>query len=87
MTGEIDLNGKVHKIGGLEYKLDGAKKAGVKLVLIPHDNLQDFNILLDKLSSEDKKILLHDFEVKTVSNIHDVIQYSLIQNDIKFNNI
>ena len=87
MTGEIDLNGKVHKIGGLEYKLDGAKKAGVKLVLIPDDNLQDFDILLDKLSSEDKNILLHDFEVKTVSNIHDVIQYSLIQNDIKFNNI
>ena len=87
MTGEIDLNGKVHKIGGLEYKLDGAKKAGVKLVLIPDDNLQDFDILLDKLSSEDKNILLHDFEVKTVSNIHDVIQYSLIQNNIKFNNI
>jgi endopeptidase La len=87
MTGEIDLNGKVHKIGGLEYKLDGAKKAGVTLVLIPDDNLQDLDILLNKLSNEDKQILLHDFEVKTVSNIHDVIQYSLIQNDIKFNNI
>ena len=33
MTGEIDLNGSVHPIGGLETKLDGAKKAGVKCTL------------------------------------------------------
>jgi endopeptidase La len=87
MTGEIDLNGKVHKIGGLEYKLDGAKKAGVKLVLIPLDNQQDFDILLDKLSTEDKNILLDDFQVKTVSTIYDVIKLSLIDNDIQFNTI
>ena len=32
MTGEIDLNGSVHAIGGLETKLDGAKKAGVNFL-------------------------------------------------------
>ena len=84
MTGEIDLNGKVHKIGGLEYKIDGAKKAGVKLVLIPHENIDDYNIMLDKLSTEDKNILLHDFEVKAVSTIYDVINMSLTDNDIQF---
>ena len=87
MTGEIDLNGKVHKIGGLEYKLDGAKKAGVKLVLIPQDNLQDYHIILDKLSHEDKTLLLDDFQVIAVSTIHDVIKLSLVQNDLKFNTI
>merc|ERR1711991_1118448 len=30
MTGEIDLKGNITKIGGLEYKINGAKKAGVK---------------------------------------------------------
>ena len=35
MTGEIDLNGFIHEIGGLEEKLEGAKRAGVKLVLCP----------------------------------------------------
>ena len=34
LTGEIDLNGSVHAIGGLDSKLDGAKKAGVKKVLV-----------------------------------------------------
>ena len=32
MTGEIELTGRITKIGGLNYKLTGAKKAGVKLV-------------------------------------------------------
>ena len=34
MTGEIDLNGNIKQIG-LVSKLNGAKKAGVKLALIP----------------------------------------------------
>jgi ATP-dependent Lon protease len=84
MTGEIDLNGKVHKIGGLEYKIDGAKKAGVKIVLIPQDNLDDYHIILDKLTQEDKDILLDDFQVIPVSTINDVIKYSLIDNNITF---
>ena len=34
ITGEIELTGKVTKIGGLQYKLPGAKRAGIKLVLV-----------------------------------------------------
>jgi len=41
MTGEIDVLGNVTKIGGLEYKLFGAKKAGVKKVFVPQENFQD----------------------------------------------
>ena len=85
MTGEIDLNGKVHKIGGLSYKIDGAKKAGVKLVLIPSDNYDDYLIMLDKLSIDDKATLLEDFQVTTVSTINDVIKLSLVDNNIAFN--
>merc|ERR1712138_70438 len=35
MTGEIDLNGSIHAIGGLDSKIEGAKRAGATLVLCP----------------------------------------------------
>ena len=41
MTGEIELTGKITKIGGLEYKINGAKKAGVTKILISIENLED----------------------------------------------
>ena len=41
MTGEIDLNSNVTKIGGLEYKLVGAKQAGITTVLVPKENATD----------------------------------------------
>ena len=50
MTGEIDLLGNVKAIGGLDAKINGAIKAGVKLVIFPKENEQDFEkILKDKL--------------------------------------
>ena len=41
MTGEISLRGNVLAIGGLKEKTMAAYNAGVKTVLIPHDNLRD----------------------------------------------
>lgn len=41
MTGEIESFNSVMEIGGLEQKLIGAKKAGVKLVLCPKENIED----------------------------------------------
>jgi endopeptidase La len=41
MTGEIELGGNITEIGGLEHKLTGAKKAGVKLVFCPKENMHD----------------------------------------------
>ena len=41
MTGEINVGGNVSAIGGLEYKLSGAKVAGVKLVFVCEENLDD----------------------------------------------
>jgi len=40
-TGEIEINGNITQIGGLECKLNGAKKAGVKLVFCPKENIDD----------------------------------------------
>ncbi len=68
MTGEIDLTGKISKIGGLEYKLQGAKKAGVKKVYIPFENLKDLNDIKEKY----KNLIDNDFIVTTVNHISDI---------------
>ena len=68
ITGEIDLNGDIYAIGGLESKLEGAKQAGIRKVLIPSSNKEH----LDKLTYT---IETDQFEVILVKNIQDVIQY------------
>ena len=70
ITGEIDLDGNVTAIGGLDAKLSGAKKAGIKLVLVPKDNERDIEILKDKLPH------LFDscFELKFVNKIDNVLK-------------
>lgn len=76
MTGEIDLNGNIKKIGGLISKLSGAKKAGVKTVLIPFENFDDLELIRKKdLSNED-----NNFNIITVNTIYDIIKYSFTKN-------
>jgi ATP-dependent Lon protease len=43
MTGEVSLRGNVLAIGGLKEKTMAAYTAGVKTVLIPHDNLRNLD--------------------------------------------
>ena len=54
MTGEVTLRGRVLAIGGLKEKTMAAYLAGVKRVIIPHDNLRD----MDELDSEAKENLI-----------------------------
>lgn len=77
MTGEIELTGKITKIGGLQYKLTGAKRAGVELVLIPKENEDDLNLI----KKEYKDIFESNFKVITVDNIKQVLEYVLINYD------
>jgi endopeptidase La len=73
MTGEIDLCKNVKMIGGLHAKLTGAKTAGIKLALIPKENLDDLNILRhDNISPEDDK-----FKVELIETFEDVIKFCL----------
>ena len=81
LTGEIDLNGSIHEIGGLEHKIEGGKNAGVKLVLYPEQNEKDIEQIKEK-----KYILDDTIKIKSVKNIWEVLDLCLVENDIKFNN-
>ena len=74
MTGEIDLMGSITKIGGLEFKLQGAKKAGVKLVFISEENKED----IDKIKKKYKNLFNDNFKVKIVKYIDDLINDILL---------
>ncbi|SHI42146.1 ATP-dependent protease LonB [Lutispora thermophila] len=57
MTGEISIRGKVMPVGGIVAKVEAAKAAGGKKVIIPKDNYQDIlnNIGIEIIPVEDIK--------------------------------
>ena len=69
LTGEIDLWKNIKEIGGVYGKLTGAKKAGVKTVLIPRENLRDLEILREEGSSPEDE----NFKVISVDTIYDIM--------------
>jgi ATP-dependent Lon protease len=71
ITGEIDLTGKVTKIGGLFYKLPGAKRGGIKTVLVSNENSQD----IKTIKEEYPELFDEDFKIILVKDLKDVFQY------------
>jgi len=74
LTGEIELTGRITKIGGLNFKLIGAKKAGVKLVFIPKDNEND----LEEIKQKYHKLIDDTFQVKIFEYIDEIIDIILV---------
>jgi ATP-dependent Lon protease len=66
ITGEIELTGKVTKIGGLISKLQGAKLAGIKRVLISDENVDDVEEIKTKYSE-----IVDNMEIIMVKKIVD----------------
>jgi ATP-dependent Lon protease len=48
MTGEISLNGNITAIGGLDLKIYGSIKAGIKTIIYPEENEKDYLKFLEK---------------------------------------
>ncbi|MEN9931275.1 MAG: endopeptidase La, partial [Pseudomonadota bacterium] len=51
MTGEITLRGEVLPIGGLKEKLLAAHRGGIKLALIPEENIKDLTDIPDNVKN------------------------------------
>jgi ATP-dependent Lon protease len=70
MTGEMTLSGVVLPIGGVKEKVLGAKRAGIKEVLLPADN--EPNAVAD-LTPE----ILGDMKIVYVRTLDDVLEHAL----------
>ena len=75
MTGEICLQGKVTAIGGLDLKILGGIRGGVKKFIYPKENHKDFMLFMEDL---DDKEIIKDIEFFEVENIHEVLNLILI---------
>ena len=73
MTGEIDLCKRVTAIGGVDAKLNGAKRAGATKALIPKENEED----LEKMRREGLSPEDDTFEVVLVEHIDEVLKHAL----------
>jgi ATP-dependent Lon protease len=70
MTGEMTLSGVVLPIGGVKEKVLGAKRAGIKEVLLPADN--EPNVVAD-LTPE----VLGDIKITYVRTLDEVLEHAL----------
>jgi ATP-dependent Lon protease len=74
ITGEINLQGQVIAIGGLENKLEGAKKAGVKFALYPKENQKD----IDKIKERNPTLIDNDLKICAIETFEDAIKFSIV---------
>jgi endopeptidase La len=66
ITGEIELTGKITKIGGLISKLQGAKLTGIKKVFVSDENNDDIEDIKEKYPE-----IIENIEIQSVSTIRD----------------
>ncbi|WP_346824802.1 endopeptidase La [Ralstonia solanacearum] len=71
MTGEITLRGEVLPIGGLKEKLLAAHRGGIKLVLIPEENVKDLADIPDNVKNS--------IEIVPVRWIDKVLELALVR--------
>ena len=68
MTGEVGLDGSVYKIGGVKEKCQGAQRYGIKTMILPIGNKNDFMELQDNLKNSFERV----YFARTVKDVYDV---------------
>lgn len=66
-TGTINVDGSVGKIDGIKYKIMGAVRNKMDLILVPEDNYRE--------AIKVKKDMNYDIDIIKVNNIDDAIEY------------
>ncbi len=79
MTGEITLRGRVMEIGGVKEKTIAGYRAGLKTIILPHDNKKD----MEEISAEVKKGVKFVF----VKNIDEVLRVALKESPFKASSV
>ena len=69
MTGEITLHGKVLPVGGLKEKLLAAQRGGLKIVLVPEENMPE----IEEFEPEVRAGL----EIRPVKHMDEVLALAL----------
>ncbi len=76
MTGEISLNGRISAIGGLDLKIYGSIRAGVKTIIYPADNHKDYLNFIEKYEGNE---MLNGITFHKVAHISEVFAVALEQ--------
>ncbi len=74
LTGEVDIMGNVLPIGGLDSKILGSKRAGIRHVLVPEKNRKDVERIRTKTPS-----ILDEMTLTYISVIDTVLELGLTQ--------
>jgi len=74
MTGEMNLREEVTEIGGLDEKLNAAKRGGASLALVPFNNKIDF----ENVIKNNSKLIDDSFKVILVKKFDEVIYHALL---------
>jgi len=74
ITGEINMQGNVTAIGGLDLKILGGIKAGVKTFLYPKENEVDFKKFIEKYGHKD---IVSNIVFHAIETIDEALLYSL----------
>ena len=73
MTGEIQMSGDITAIGGLNYKIIGSIKAGIKEFIYPKENKKDFDEFYEKYKNDEMLNEIKFYEVNHISQALELI--------------
>jgi endopeptidase La len=76
MTGEISLQGKITAIGGLDLKIIGGIRAGIKRFIYPEENTKEFSEFMEKYHNNP---IIEGIKFTPVRDIDEVLDLVLIK--------
>lgn len=76
ITGEMNLQGQVTAIGGLDLKILGGITAGVKIFLFPKENQRDFDDFMKEWGEKD---VVKGIEFHAIETIQEALDFSLVK--------